>query len=137
MTKTIRQFRRPGTRGFTLVEILITILIISLTSVGFMWLQRSTWKISRGANRMLLSGQMIQSALESTRNAIALNPATFATGLAADSDYAAVNGITIHRHLDAAGDATTMPMANADVRRVRFTAKWMGWKQDSLVVITY
>lgn len=129
----MKQHNKNNRSGFTLIEVLIAIVIISLTALSFMWLQQQTWKNTSASNKMLLAGQAIEAKIESIRVQIAVDTSVFRT--MTNSTQTTVNGITVTSTLCAPGDS--MPNRNNNVRKVTIQASWKVWNPETLTVATF
>jgi prepilin-type N-terminal cleavage/methylation domain-containing protein len=63
-----------GNRGFTMLEVLISVLIVSLTAVSYLMWQKTTWTETRLTNLRMLAAQVVEKQIEWRRMIIAQNP---------------------------------------------------------------
>jgi prepilin-type N-terminal cleavage/methylation domain-containing protein len=122
-------------RGFSLLEILVSLVIVGIIGVSIISLQTSVWKNSTTSNRMLLAGQLIEKQIESIRMGIDQNPIS---NFPPKEGALTENGISLSWKIFSAyrpKGATTTELKN--VRRCVFTATWGKNKGDTLLVTTY
>lgn len=122
-------------QGFSLLEILISLVIVGIIGVSIISLQTSVWKRSTTSNRLLLAGQLIEKQIESIRMGIDQNPVS---NFPPKDGSIAENGISLSWKVYSAyrpKGATTTELKN--VRRCVFTAAWGKSKGDTLQVSTY
>ena len=123
-------------RGWSLLEVLAALLIISFGVALFVKLQGNTRKQSTTNTRILKAGHKIERYLEDMRIAIAQNPTTNwpANGIvtiAADAD-----SITLIREVsDAASPKDGEVVAN--VKKLDITTFWGTGGLDTLRITTY
>jgi prepilin-type N-terminal cleavage/methylation domain-containing protein len=129
--------RSPGRQGFTLIEILNTIVIIGITTGVVAVFQRSTWGSTRSTNNTLVAGQLIQRQIEQVRMEIAMDTSKLrlvypagTTGNLTDPE----SRIALRWSVAAATDPTAAAITL--VRQFTYTAKWQSTKAESLVVVT-
>jgi len=120
-------------RGFTLLELLITIVIIGVTTGTIAIFQRSSWSSTRRANFTLIAGQLVERQVEQMRMTIELDPASFwppTDGSASDTTL----GIDLAWSVSNAYDPDGNTIDN--VRNVEYTATWRDAKPETLRVTT-
>lgn len=63
-------------KGFTLVEVLIAVVMISICAVSTLMWQKTSWERTARTNRIIVAGQVIEKQVEMIRQTIAQNPKT-------------------------------------------------------------
>jgi len=121
--------------GFSLLEILVSLVIVGIIGVSIIALQTSVWKRSATSNRLLVAGQLIEKQIESIRLTIDQDPT---------SNFPPVNGSIVENGISVSWKvasayrpkgATATELTN--VRRCVFTASWGNNRGDTLLVTTY
>jgi prepilin-type N-terminal cleavage/methylation domain-containing protein len=131
--KAERSPSEPRIHGFTLLELLITIVIIGVTTGTIAIFQRTTWSSTRRTNFTLIAGQLIQRQVEQMRMAIELDRDSFwppANGSISDTALGIKVGWTVSDAHDPDGNGID------NVRGVEYVASWMGSRPDTLRVTT-
>jgi prepilin-type N-terminal cleavage/methylation domain-containing protein len=62
------------TNGFTMLEVLLSVLIISATATAFLIWQKTTWSQTRLTNRRMVACQVVEKQIEWRRMVIAQDP---------------------------------------------------------------
>jgi len=75
--------------GFSLLEILVSLVIVGIIGVSIIALQTSVWKRSATSNRLLVAGQLIEKQIESIRLTIDQDPT---------SNFPPVNGSIVEQN---------------------------------------
>jgi prepilin-type N-terminal cleavage/methylation domain-containing protein len=127
----------PG--GFTLMEILITMIVIAISTGSFIWWQRVTWDQTKKSNRTMVAGHIIEKQIEARRLTISQNPtANYAAFKALPEttivDNSVKPSVKVRWVISPTYDPTGVEIAK--VRRVELIASWGSTKADSLRVVT-
>lgn len=123
-------------KGFTLLEILIAMIIISIGVVSFISMQQSTWSGTRKSNNTLLAGQIIERKIERLRLDIAEDPENnfpYLIDSKNNMTESEDNGITITWQIR---PYFYNGLTVENLREIELLAEWRGLRKDSLVVIT-
>jgi prepilin-type N-terminal cleavage/methylation domain-containing protein len=125
-----------STAGFTLMEVLISMVVIGLCTAAFLAFQTSSWSASQKARNTMAAGQLIEKQVEYLRMRIASSPKdTFPVLMAVgNQDSTVAKNITVRWVVANALDIKGAVMPN--VRQVTFTAIWTAPSTDSIVVPT-
>jgi type II secretory pathway pseudopilin PulG len=67
--------RKGDSRGMTLFEILLSIIVIAISATVFITWQQISWTRTKNNNRLMIAGQIIEKQIEQRRLIIARNPA--------------------------------------------------------------
>jgi prepilin-type N-terminal cleavage/methylation domain-containing protein len=122
--------------GFTLIEILISIVIVGVIGLNIIMFQTSSWKRTSSSNKLLVAGQMIEKQIEYIRMTVDSDPVN---KFPPHDSTITENGIKLCWNISSAyrpkGPSPRGPLLN--VRRCDLTASWGSTKNDSLVVTTY
>jgi prepilin-type N-terminal cleavage/methylation domain-containing protein len=120
-------------KAFTLMEVLISMVVIAFMAMVVFTAMSSSWKRSIFSNRSLVAGHLIEREIEKMRMNIDRNP---------DNNFPPVsntiteNGVTLTWTIaDAKRPTDNATLAN--VRQCNFVAKWGSGKTDSMMVSTY
>jgi len=143
-----RQFVAHESSGFTLIEVLLAMIIISVSAVAVLMWQKTSWSQTSSTNRLMVAGQIVEKQIEKQRMAIARDPVdSFAAFKTAYSYTNNSSGVIVV-------DSTVSPPvlvrwivydtlhdpnlhAIRNVCKVNLTAWWTGCKPtDSLQVET-
>ena len=118
--------------GFTLLEVLITLVIISITLAGVLLLQGATWRSSASTNNTQLAGQLVERQIEEMRLGISFDTT---------SNWPPVNGGLTSSGLELSWEVSrTKDPDGAYVDRVRqvdFTVAWRATVPETLKVTTF
>jgi prepilin-type N-terminal cleavage/methylation domain-containing protein len=121
--------RRPG---FSLVEVIVSMLIIGIIAVSIFSIQTASWKKTTNSNRMLVAGHMIEKQIELMRMNIDQNQALNFPPL---SGSLSDNGVQLTWTIS---DATRPTGGtNSNTRKCDFVAVCGTGKDDTLKVTTY
>jgi len=60
--------------GFTMLEVLLSILIVTFTAISYLMWQKSTWSQTTITNRRMVATQVLEKQIEARRMTIAQNP---------------------------------------------------------------
>lgn len=121
------------TAGFSLLEVLISMVIVGIIAALIFSIQTSSWKNSTSSNRTMVAGHMVERQIELMRLNISRNQNQYFPPV---NGSVLENGITLSWIISNATrptDAGTLP----NTRRCDFTACWGGRKADTLKVTTY
>ena len=135
MSKSSKRLVRTPS-GFTLLEIMISMVIVGLCTAGFLAFQTTSWSASQTAANTMSAGQLIEKQVEYLRMRIASSPQdTFPVLMAPGKiDSTSAKNIKVRWVVAQARDVRGLPMLN--VAQVTFTAIWTAPKKDSIVVPT-
>jgi Tfp pilus assembly protein PilV len=61
-------------KGFTMLEVLLSILIVLVTTTAFLMWQKTTWTQTTTTNRRMLAAQILEKQIEWRRIVIGQNP---------------------------------------------------------------
>jgi prepilin-type N-terminal cleavage/methylation domain-containing protein len=128
--------KMTGKNGFTILEVLLSIIIVVITATAYLMWQKTSWSQTKLANRRMAVSQVMEKQIEWRRMDIAQDPATKFAAFKALTDFTIVDVTTkpnisvawkIYNDLQAPnGDAV------ANAVRVRLTASWGSGKSDTL-----
>ena len=149
-----RHYITKESGGFTLIEVLLSMIIISVSAIAVLMWQKTSWSQTSATNRLMVAGQIVEKQIEKRRMVIAQDPVgSFAAFKTAYNYTNHPNGVVI-------ADSTVYPpvsvrwiaydtltdrrdslihdaQGNKNVVRVVLTAWWPGAKPgDSLQVDT-
>lgn len=119
--------------GLTLMEILITLVVIGVGVGVFLKMSGSSGSSAEGNSKMLRAGQLVERHIEAMRIGIARD--TMANWPPDDTSYTD-NGLKVTRKVSSAKspkDNSVLP----NVRKVDVIVTWGAFKTDSLDVTTY
>lgn len=122
-----------STHGFTLLEVVIALALISIVSVLLFSSHSSSWRNVIGSDKLLIAGHLIEQRIEHMRTVIDRSPDDF---FPPESSQLSENGI----HLTWTISEATRPTDGATITNVRkcsFVASWGKGKNDTLKVSTY
>ena len=127
---------QPGRKnaGFTLLEILIAMAILGISTGVFLNAAWSAWTETRNANHLYLAGHLIEKRIEALRIDIEKNPAA---GYWPGNSTVTDGGITVSWVLSPPIDITGGGSPPADVKQLRIVAYWQTVGPESLVVETH
>jgi prepilin-type N-terminal cleavage/methylation domain-containing protein len=127
-------------KGFTLIEILLSIVIIAISAIAILMWQKTSWSQTSYTNRLMIAGHVIEKQIERQRMIIAQDP---------------TNNFNQFKNTDSMNiiDSTTKPIINVkwyiydtlhdpsgalinNVCRVVLKASWGKGKKDTLKVET-
>jgi type II secretory pathway pseudopilin PulG len=140
MKKTQELLRQS--QGLTLVEVLLSIIIIATSAVICLMWQKSSWSQTSLTNHLMVAGHVIEKQIEKQRMTIAENPiVNFASFIKNDSMVIVDSSVTPYirvRWKIFAADSVKDPLGNIvqNVRKVQLTAGYGSGKGDTLKVIT-
>jgi prepilin-type N-terminal cleavage/methylation domain-containing protein len=134
MIRTSGQHGRRAESGFSLVEILVTVLIISLVLGVVAYFQRNTWSTTRKNNNTLVAGQLIEQQLEKIRMNIARDTNTYWPPAGDNYTDPASSILVAWQYSDVVDPGGTVLTR---VRNVRFVAYYPSSRPESLVVNAY
>jgi type II secretory pathway pseudopilin PulG len=60
--------------GFTMLEVLLSVLIVTFTAISYLMWQRSTWSQTTITNRRMMATQVVEKQIEWRRMVVARNP---------------------------------------------------------------
>jgi prepilin-type N-terminal cleavage/methylation domain-containing protein len=120
--------------GFTLIEILMTIMIVGVIALNIMMFQTSSWKRTSSSNKLLVAGQMIERQIEYLRMKIDSDPIN---NFPPHDSTITENGIKLSWNISSAHRPKESSGSLPNVRRCDLIASWGKEKNDSLVVTTY
>ncbi|HUI93832.1 MAG TPA: type II secretion system protein [Chitinivibrionales bacterium] len=131
-------------KGFTLMEVIMTMVIIGVTAVVILTWQKTSWTQTKSTNRLMVAGQVIEKQIEKIRMTIAQNPATnypsFRTSFASKDSVMADTTVTPRMWVRwSTWDTLHDPKGHAitDICQVKLVAWWTGaGVNDSLKVET-
>ena len=120
-------------KGFSLLEVLVSMVIVGIIGVLIFSIQTSSWKMSTSSNRAIVAGHMVERQIEMMRLNISQNQ---------DLYFPPVNGSTVENGVtlgwvvsNASRPTDGGPLTNT--KKCDFTAFWGGGKTDTLKVTTY
>lgn len=131
-------------RGFTLTEVLVAMVIVSLFAGGILVVQKNSWSSVSSSNKMLLAGHVIEREIERCRSYIAEDPDNHFLEIVNTSPPSdtVIDGFEVSWSMSypatyiladppGAGDTVTN-VAEADIM-----VKWNTTRPESLTVSTY
>jgi type II secretory pathway pseudopilin PulG len=128
------------TSGFSLVEVLLAIIIITTSAVAVLMWQKTSWSQTSYTNRLMVAGHVIEKQIEERRMLIAQDPQTNFAAFKALTTLTIVDNslnppITVNWEMK---DTLKDPAGNLmpNVRWVRIKASWGSGSKDTLQVIT-
>jgi type II secretory pathway pseudopilin PulG len=133
-------FKDAGESGLTLIETLLSVLIIVISAVIFLMWQKTSWSRTTTTNRLMVAGHVVQKQIEWRRMAIAQNPLTNFSSFRAMTDTTIVDNsvkppVTVRWII-----SDTLHAPNGDhvqnAVRVQLIASWGSGKNDTLKVST-
>jgi prepilin-type N-terminal cleavage/methylation domain-containing protein len=119
-------------QGFSLVEVIVSMVIISIIAVSLLSFQTSSWKKTTTSNRMIVAGHMIEKQIELMRMNIDQNQALNFPPLPGSVTE---NGVTLIWTVSDAVRPVGGTVHNA--RKCDFIAICGSGKNDTLKVSTY
>jgi prepilin-type N-terminal cleavage/methylation domain-containing protein len=130
--------------GMTLVEVLLSMVIIAVSALAIMMWQKTSWSQTTSTNRLMVAGHIVEKQLENVRMTIAQSPATnftaFKTGFVNKDSVWADCSVTPCMWVKwSTYDTLHDPKGHSlsDVCQVKLTAWWAGAKKtDTLKLET-
>ena len=120
-------------KGFSLLEVLISMVVIGVIGLMVFSLQTNSWKLTTRSNRTLVAGHMIEQQIEGMRMKISQNQINnFPPG----NGSLTSNGIALKWTISSASRPTDGGNL-ANVRKCDLTASWGTGKFDTLKATTY
>ncbi len=119
--------------AFTLLEVLITIVIIGITTGTIALFQRNTWSSTRRTNNTTVAGQLIERQVELMRINIEIDSTTYWPPTDGDTTYEE-SGITVGWTVNKACDPDGV--AIDEVRSIEYMATWEDVQPETLTVTT-
>ena len=132
MKMQYRQLLR-NSKAFTLIEVLLSMVIIGIIGSLVFTVQSSTWKTSTSSNRAVVAGHMVQQQIELMRMNISQNQDLYFPPV---NGSLVQNGVTLSWQVSNAArpiDGSTM----TDVMKCDFIASWSASKGDTLKATTF
>jgi Tfp pilus assembly protein PilV len=125
--------------GLTLMEILMAIVVMTISAGLFIKWQGTTWKQTADANRLRMASFIIEKQIEARRLTITRNPANNFTAFAALTDTTIIDNsvkppVTVKWVISNAKNPANANIVH--VRKVDLIASWGSGKNDSLRVTT-
>jgi prepilin-type N-terminal cleavage/methylation domain-containing protein len=124
----------PRSKGFSLLEVLVSMTIVGIIAALIFSTQTSTWKKSTSGNRAIVAGNMIQNTIDSIRVTISQNQDIFFPPI---NGTITSNGVLLNWVISNAYRATPDAGNLPNVRKCDFVASWSASKGDTLKVTTY
>jgi prepilin-type N-terminal cleavage/methylation domain-containing protein len=126
-------FHLGSNNAFTLVEVLISMVVIGIMGVLIVTTMTSSWKKSTFSDRELIAGHIIERSLEEMRMEIDRDASS---NFPPTGNTITENGVTLTWTIS---DATrpTDGGTLSNVRKCDFVARWGKAKGDTLRVSTY
>jgi Tfp pilus assembly protein PilV len=130
-----------NTSGFTMIEVLLSILIIVTSAIVVLMWQKTSWSQTSSTNRLMVAGQIIEKQIEQRRMLVAQDPTNNFTSFKSLSTLTIIDSsLTPPIQTDwVMKDTLKDPAGNllANVRWVQIKASWRGCgKNDTLKVVT-
>lgn len=123
-----------GQKGFTLIEVLMSMVIIGICVAGIMYPEQQKWKLSGTSKRISAATRVIQNKIENLRIAINADTTRFPP---IDTSFT-TDGINVAMVVTAITNGLTPPDSLPNVRKVVLTGRWTySGKTDSVKVTTY
>lgn len=119
--------------AFSLLEVLITIVIIGITTGTIALFQSNTWSSTRRTNNTTVAGQLIERQVELMRINIEIDSTTYWPPVDGDTTYSD-NGITVAWTVTPAYDPDGSSIN--EVRNVEYMATWQDAQPETLIVTT-
>jgi prepilin-type N-terminal cleavage/methylation domain-containing protein len=69
-----RRYIKRESGGFTLIEVLLAMIVISVSAVAVLMWQKTSWSQTSATNRLMVAGHVITKQIEKQRLTIAENP---------------------------------------------------------------
>ena len=129
-----------ASRGFTLVEIVIAMVIVALSSTAILYAVRISWNSTARSNRILTAGHLLEQEVERVRAYVAQDPQNrFPTVPGLDGTDTTIDDFTLRwKIVHPAPDIHPDPGAPLEnVAHARLTALWARPFTDSIVLETY
>jgi prepilin-type N-terminal cleavage/methylation domain-containing protein len=126
--------------GFTMIEVLLSVLIVLFTSTAYLMWQKTSWSQTTLANRRMRACQIMEKQIEGRRMTIAQNPAVnFAAFKALTSETITETSVTpnitvVWTVFDTLHAPNGDPVTGAV--RVHLVARWGPGTSDSLSLWT-
>jgi prepilin-type N-terminal cleavage/methylation domain-containing protein len=125
--------------GLTMLEVLLSIIIIAISAVIFLAWQKTSWYQTNRSNRMMVAGHVIEKQIEQRRMLIAQKPELNYAAFAALAETTITDSttrppVTVRWVMSSINDPTGVAVQH--VRKVDLTARWGSGSSDSLRVST-
>ena len=120
-------------KGFSLLEVLISMVVIGVIGLLVFSLQTNSWKLTTRSNRTLVAGHMIEQQIEGMRMKISQDQIN---NFPPENGSLTSNGIDLKWTIANASrptDGGNLP----NVRKCDLTASWGTGKFDTLKATTY
>jgi prepilin-type N-terminal cleavage/methylation domain-containing protein len=124
--------KATGSGGFTLLEVLITMVVVSITLAGVLLLQGATWRSTASTNNIQLAGQLVERRIEEMRLAISFD--TTMNWPPVDGGMNA-SGLDMNWAVSKTKDPDGAYINR--VRQVDFTVAWRSTVPETLKVTTF
>jgi prepilin-type N-terminal cleavage/methylation domain-containing protein len=121
-------------KAFSLLEVLVSMVIVGIIGALIFSTQTSSWKKSTSGNRAIVAGNMIQNTIDSIRVTISENQDIFFPPI---NGTITSNGVLLNWVISSANRATSDAGNLPNVRKCDFVASWSASKGDTLKVTTY
>jgi Tfp pilus assembly protein PilV len=128
--RKIKSVFGKGEKGLTLVEVLISMVLIMLCAIGTLVAEKQKWFSFGQSDKTNKAIRLIENKIEDIRMGIAQNYTTdtttagFATEAASAAGTVTTQGITLVTTVSAAQNNRNPPDALPNVRKVNLTATW-------------
>jgi prepilin-type N-terminal cleavage/methylation domain-containing protein len=131
--KKLMSLNLGNKKAFTLIEVLISMVIVGIIGSLVFTVQSSTWKTSTSSNRAIVAGHMIQQQIELMRMNISQNQDLYFPPV---SGSLVQNGVTLSWLVSNAlrpSDGAAL----ANVKKCDFIASWSASNGDTLKATTF